>query len=626
MAITKTDFINYTRCSRYAALEEIRKEKLDADISYDEYKKQEKTEVLKEMLSSMFEDENYEIDKTVKVNKQLEAMMPYYKMVEMEAGRLTNKYFKGKSVYASLTYNQESFEFNKNGIRYLCYVDIYNENEDNRINIIEVKATTSKKYFDLQSNHKKQDKFSIFYFDKKTNCYYLKDEIDGYDIEAEMPMENYAKKRETLFNRYSDVGGYVFDLAVQRYFIEGEYKQSNNSENLKNIHYYLGVLNHNYVFDGTYKDKKAVYEADKDGNEIVVFIDLTKVTEEYLKIIEALELKLEKYVFNLDVSKCPMGVWCERKSAKECPYLNAVCGKIIPSKNSSLSYLNNGSGFKTLDGRKLKGLELINEGYVNMLDIPEEWIIHQKHHIQRDAIRFNKIYVDKEKIKAGLACLEYPIYHLDFETMPCPMPRFKGEKPYIQSPFEFSLHIEREPGVCDKEKDNYIFLAKTFDNDEREELVKALVKYIDGTKGTLFAQNVSFEKSRIKELAGMFPEYKKELMQMYNRGFDLMWLVNTKKELYKELGFDEERASLPNYYHKDLSGSFSIKKTLPVFSDLSYKDLTVKNGTEAIVAYANYNNMTKEEFELYYNALKIYCQQDTWAMVVILDELRKLCK
>ena len=119
---------------------------------------------------------------------------------------------------------------------------------------------------------------------------------------------------------------------------------------------------------------------------------------------------------------------------------------------------------------------------------------------------------------------------------------------------------------------------------------------------------------------------KEPLMQMYNRGFDLMWLVNTKSDLYEELGFDKERASLPNYYNKDLSGSFSIKKTLPVFSDLSYKDLTVKNGTEAIVAYANYNNMTKEEFDLYYEALRIYCQQDTWAMVVILDALRKLCQ
>ncbi len=625
MAITKTNFINYSRCPRYAALEEIKSEKLDADITYKEYKHEEESEQLKEILGSIFEDDTYEVDLTNKVNKQMEAMMPYYKMVEIEAGRITKKYFGGKSTYAEDTFSQESFEFNKNGIKYICYVDIYNE-VDNDINIIEVKATTSNKYVNLKASHKKGEKYSIFHFDKDKNCYYLKDEIDGYPLDTEMPLDAYLKQKEKLFDRYSSVGSYIFDLAIQRFILEGEYKESHNEDKLKDVHYYLAVLNHNYVFDGTYEGKKAIYNPDNEGNEIVVFFDLTKVTEEYQNIIKQTEASLEEYLFNLNASPCPMGKWCERKKVKECIYLGPVCGKMIPAKNSSLNYLNNGFGFKTLDGERLKGLELINAGYINMLDIPEEWITSKKHEIQRDSLRFNRPYIDTEKIRAGLNALEYPIYHLDFETMPCPMPRFRGEKPYIQSPFEFSLHIEHAPGVCDKEKDNYIFLAKTFDNDEREELVKALCKYIDPDKGTLFAQNVAFEKGRIKELASIFPEYREKLMKMYNRGFDLLWLVNTKTELYEELGFDKERASLPNYYNKDLSGSYSIKKTLPVFSDLSYKDLTVKNGTEAIVAYASYNKMTKEEYDLYYEALRIYCQQDTWAMVVILQALRELCQ
>ena len=625
MAITKTDFINYTRCRRYTSLEEIRKEKLDADITYKDYKKSEKQEHLEEILSSIFDDDSYEVDLTNKEDKQLEAMLPFYKQVEIEAGKITEKYFPGKSIYAEKTKDQEYFEFNKNGIKYICYVDIYNELED-IINIIEVKATTSNKYLKLEAGYQKQDKYSIFHFDEQKNCYYLKDEIENYPLESEMSLDLYNKQKNKLFDRFSDVGNYIFDLAIQRFILEGEYKETNSEEKLKNIHYYLAVLNHQYIFDGTYKDKKAVYEKDKNGNELIVFFDMTKVTEEYQEIIKETEQKLENYLFNLDASPCPLGISCERKKTKECKFFSTVCGKMIPAKNSSINYMNNGFGFKTIKGDRLKGLELINAGYLNMLDIPEEWITSKKHIIQRDALRFDKPYIDIEKIKAGIDSLEYPIYHLDFETMPCPVPRFKGEKPYMQSPFEFSLHIEREPGKCDKEKDNYIFLAKTFDNDEREELVKALVKYIDPNKGTLFAQNVSFEKGRIKELAQIFPEYKDQLMKMYARGFDLLWLVNTKMEFYKDLGFDEERAALPNYYNKDLSGSYSIKKTLPVFSDLSYKDLTVKNGTEAIVAYANYNKMTKEEYSLYYEALRTYCQQDTWAMVVILNELRKICK
>ena len=34
MAITKTDFINYTRCPNYSVYEEIKKNKFDSDITY----------------------------------------------------------------------------------------------------------------------------------------------------------------------------------------------------------------------------------------------------------------------------------------------------------------------------------------------------------------------------------------------------------------------------------------------------------------------------------------------------------------------------------------------------------------------------------------------------------------
>lgn len=625
MAITKTDFINYTRCRRYAALEDIRKEKLEADITYEEYKEQERLLQIQEIIGNMFGDETCEEDLTKRENKQLEAMLPYYKLVELEAGKIAKKYFKGKFTYALDTKNQESFEFNKDGIKYICYVDIYNDDEE-KINIIEVKATTSNKFIKLESGYKKKEKYSIFSFDKKRNCYSLKEEIKDYDIEKEMPLEEYTKKRNELFDRYSSVGTYVYDLAIQRFILEGEYRSSNNEDKLKDIKYYLAVLNHQYTFDGSYSGKKPIYEKDAEDNELIVFIDVTKVTEEYQQMIKKIEEELKENIYKLDASTCPLGVWCDRKGYKECPYFSLICGKNIPKYNSSLNYLNNTAGFKINEKERIKGLDLINNGYINMLDIPEDWIMSEKHRIQRKAVEFNDIYIDKEKIKAGLKCLEYPIYHLDFETMPCPVPRFKGEKPYMQSPFEFSLHIERAPGECDELKDNYIFLAQSFDKDEREDLIKELIKHIDGDKGTLFAQNVAFEKSRIKELGNIFPKYKEQLMKVYNRGFDLMWLINTKSEFYENLGFDKKRSSLPNYYVKELSGSYSIKKTLPVFSNLTYEGLTVKNGTEAIVAYAMYNQMSKEELRLYQEALRIYCRQDTWAMVVILNALRKICK
>ncbi len=615
MAITKTNFINYTRCRRYVALEEIKKERLDADISYENYLEEEKKEKLLEMLSKMYtEDEEGNEEDLIDIdNPQLKAMLPYYSKVEELAAKAALNTFGGKVVSSSNTFNQECFDFSLNGIKYLCYVDVYNETEAN-INIIEVKATTSRKYMEAGTFNK--EPYSLFI--KKNNIMLLKDEI-GFDIENEIGLEKYNTKRNKLLDRY-DLGKYMYDLSVQRYIIEGEYKASHNEVKLANFKYYLAVLNHEYVYDG-----KGEYEKDENGNEIITFIDMTKLTKEMLPLIDGDRILLENHLKANDINNVPLGCFCEFKKPTECKYFKKVCGAIIPESNSSLNYINNGYGFKDEIGEYHKGLDLINEGYINMLDIPESWIKNDNHHIQRNALITKQPYINKEKLKMVINSLKYPIYHLDFETFPCPIPRFKGEKCYEQSPFEFSLHIENEPGTCDKQKNNYVFLANSF-NDERENLVKKLIELIDGNKGTLFAQNVAFEKKCLKRLGEIFPEYKNKLMKIYDRGFDLIDILKTKEEIYINLGFSQEEAKELNYYDYNFSGSYSIKKTLPVFSDLSYKALDVKNGMEAIVEYANYPYLNKAELEAKRKSLTDYCQQDTWAMVVILNVLRNIVK
>ena len=142
----------------------------------------------------------------------------------------------------------------------------------------------------------------------------------------------------------------------------------------------------------------------------------------------------------------------------------------------------------------------------------------------------------------------------------------------------------------------------------------------------MFAQNVTFERSRLKELAYIFPEYKDQLLKIVEKSTDLLYFIKNNQSIYEELGFDEERSKLVNFYHKKLSGSYSIKKTLPVLSDLTYKNLEVKNGTEALVTYSLYDDMTPDELERAKKNLRVYCKQDTWAMVVILDALRNLVK
>ena len=622
MAITKTKFINYIRCPRYASLDNLKKEKLDSIVSYDEYQKEEEEEKIREILGTMYdENDNDLID--VK-NEHLEIMLPFYNKAEMLAGRLASKYFKGNFKFSKDTSRQESFDAKINGIRYLCYVDIYNECDEN-VNIIEAKATTSKKFLSLGATVK--DDFG----DKKINSIFIKGDDHIYhlledlnlNIEDYMKEKVYLNNKQKLYDKYHAAGHYVYDLAVQRYIIENDLKQNNLSHMIDNYKYYLAVLNADYVFDGTYNGNVPVYDTDLNGNDIISYFDMTSITKDMLDIVDIDRKKVEKYINELSINKCPIGPYCENKKTTKCKY-SSICWDFIPKKNSILNYLDSHFGFTDENGTKYERYELINSGMVHMLDVPVNYLNRNKNIIQREVVQSQQPYINYQKIKDGMANITYPIYHLDFETFPCPLPRFKGEKCYTQSVFQFSLHIETEEGICDKEKDHYGYLAENH-NDIREDLIKEMCKWIDiDSGGTILVYNESFEKTRLKELAEIFPLYKDKLLKMRSMMFDLMNLTKTNTKLYKELGYTDEEASMFNYYHSDMSGSFSIKKILPLFSDLTYNGMEIGNGVEALIAYANFPKLNKKDFEHKYGKLVDYCKQDTWAMVEILKGMRDL--
>lgn len=620
MAVTKTNFINYIRCPRFVSLDHLKKEKLDSFVSIDEYLEEEQEEKLKEIIGTMFDDEGNDLIDTT--NEHLQVMLPYYNKVEILAGKLCPKYFKGTFKYSKDTKDQESFDCKINGIRYLCYVDIYNEIDD-YFNIIEVKATTTKKFLAIGKTVKddfgKKSVASIF--DKKDNIYYLREDLDN--IEEVMKEKEYYNYKEKLFNRLHSAGHYVYDLAVQRYIIEQDLKQNNMSDKIPKIHYYLAVLNSEYIFDGTYLGSEPDYKTDINNQDIVSFFDLTTLTKQYLDKIDLDRKRVEEYIKNLDASKVPIGDYCENKKTTVCKY-KKICWDFIPSTNSILNYFDNHHGFKDQDGNLYNRYDLINEGIVKLTDMPLNYLNREKNVIQYQVVKNHSPYINMDKISAGIKCITYPIYHLDFETFPCPLPRFRGEKCYTQSVFQFSLHIEKEPGKCDKEKDHYEYLAIDH-QDRREELIKKMVEWIDTESGgTILVYNESFEKTRLKELGEIFSQYKTKLNKMREMIFDLMYIVKTNSKLYKELGYNDNEAKMFNYYHEDMTGSFSIKKILPLFSNLTYKGMEIANGVEALVAYANFPKLDKPDYEHKYRKLVEYCKQDTWAMVEILKGLRKM--
>ncbi len=638
MYISKTRFINWTRCPMYFPMELKYNPSAKNDIDEE---RERREEILSELRAGMAsEDEGREDDDEEETfraepSEELEALLPYYNQVEEEALKIAKRYFRGTFVADSKdVHGQKLFEYVQNGHTYRCYVDIYNENED-EINVIEVKATTNSK---LRMKPDKEGKMDGFGYSEKRggekfpmlvksgNIWKLaEDSTLSGDAK-----KKYDDKKALLLNRYRDEGKYPHDIAFQKFVIDHALKATGDN---RPVHYYLAVLNSEYVYDGARDASDHAEYNIVDGQELITFYDMDKIAEEYQRTVKNEIAALESYISTPHDTKkiVPVGEWCAWKKNTECIFYKHCFEKLrkVPEYNKANNYISF-RGFKA--GNIKDKYQLVNKGKWKFDDVPADWLEKENHKIQRDCYESGDEYIDKDKMQFWLDQIEYPIYHFDFESFPCPLPRFKGEVPYRQSVFEFSLHTERLPGVCDKQKDNFIFLNSDSDDDERRNLAKAIVDHFefneDGTlRGTMLAQNTNFERGRLEELAATYPEYKDSLLAIRDKSADLIHLLKTQEEFYKAAF--PKRAKTINYYNKDLSGSYSIKKTLPVLvPSLTYKGMNVGNGVQAYIAYINYDShsptfgtlRTKAERR---NALSLYCQQDTWAMVEILRAVRK---
>lgn len=639
--VSKTNFLKYLRCVRAAAFESdsaalVRDYKRDLAKIDDGAKAKILEEETRERLRQLFLDiinasengnsegeveiESGDFDSLLKDDQALKAMLStYFKIEELAAHKAQHLY--GGQVISGVrkdeqVIGQRFINLFKDGFNFTSYVDVYQE-DDKSVRIIETKATTSKKFADLGPTIKKVH-FPLF--DKSP--FGVMRLIE--DFEDFKPFDKYYENREKLLNRLDNMGRYVYDLAWQRYIIE------NSTSDTREFRYYLAVLNDEYVFDGRQDESgENIYNAD----DTIVFIDLTQVTKDLLIIVERdVETVIgrindpDRRRVALEASKCMIG-----KGYQECPWTK-ICKKdfSIPDKNSLYVYINGYRGFGPASEGQQKAPketieELIYRGVTHALDIDYEWL-NETQKVQYDVIKKGRPFAEKDFIAAFIKALEYPLFHLDFETMNYPLPMFRGEKPYQQSLFQYSLHIERQPGVCDKEKDNISFLS-TGKGDDREQLVKSLVEHIPASeRGTVIVYNAAFEKSRIKELISIFPQYATELTSINERVFDLMNILKPNEKQREEYRHLKTKPCNFNYYSEALQRSFSIKKVLPIFApSLNYANLQeVHNGLEAQSAFMRLKSLEGKSFEETYRNMIEYCKQDTWAMFEILQGLRKL--
>ena len=238
-------------------------------------------------------------------------------------------------------------------------------------------------------------------------------------------------------------------------------------------------------------------------------------------------------------------------------------------------------------------------GVMSILDIPMDFELSPFQELQREVVRDEQGIRDDESIKETLDKLEYPLYFFDYETLPFAVPRVEGFSPHQHLPVQYSLHTVHEDGKIVHTEYLASELAPPI------KLIEQMKSEI-GKTGTLISWYASFEQTRNREMAKMYPIHADFLNDINIRTFDLM-------DIFKK-----------GFVHRDFHGSQSIKKIQPVLvPDLSYKLLDVQNGTMAVDAAERLFEMTDDaEIKDLRDKMLEYCKLDTLAMVRIWEELR----
>ena len=215
--------------------------------------------------------------------------------------------------------------------------------------------------------------------------------------------------------------------------------------------------------------------------------------------------------------------------------------------------------------------------------------------------------IETEKIRGFLASLNYPLYFLDFESFQPAVPRFDHTRPYDQIVFQYSLHILKEKGgVLEHEE----FLAEP-GADPRRPLAESLCEHVR-EDGCVLVYNAQFEKTRIKELAELYPDLSGHLLAIAGNIADLAVVFASKW-----------------YYSKAMHGKYSLKYVLPALfpedPELNYDNLSgIHEGRAASGAFPAMETMSEEEREECRKELLAYCALDTLAMVRIVQKLEEV--
>ena len=274
----------------------------------------------------------------------------------------------------------------------------------------------------------------------------------------------------------------------------------------------------------------------------------------------------------------------------ECPF-TARCWPVLPPHHVS-----------TLYAMRRRALELDEQGYRTIFDLPEDLTLGGAADRQRRAVQAGRLIVEPGLADA-LAGFVSPIAFLDFETVGLAIPVWNGCHPYDQVPVQFSAHVQSAAGGMT----HHAWLAEG-PADPRPALAERLIAACEGAR-MIVAYNAPFERSCIRQLADAVPHLAAPLESIAGRLADLLPVVRQ------------------HVYHPDFGGSFSLKRVLPALvPEGRYDGLAIAEGETASLELARLlfhgEVMAPAERERLRRALLEYCHLDTWGLVKLLERLR----
>ena len=285
-----------------------------------------------------------------------------------------------------------------------------------------------------------------------------------------------------------------------------------------------------------------------------------------------------------------IGIGAHCRKPYECPFLGhctAECGAAAEYPVSDLP------GHK---GSLVE--ELRAEGITDIRNIPAGRLRNAKQEWVREVTVRGGADL-KPGAQSVIGACEWPRYYLDFETVMFAVPVWKDTRPYEALPFQWSCHIESEPGKLAHAE----FLGGG--DAPMRAFIESLLRAV-GTRGAVFVYG-GYEKRILNEAAARFPEFSAKIKKITGRLVDLLPVVRE------------------NYYHPNMRGSWSLKMALPCIAPhLSYDDLgEVQDGGAAGAAYCEMiaADTAPARAKKLNEDLRAYCKRDTEALVELVRML-----